>query len=242
MNEFLVNQVFDGSILAASLVAIVAGLISFASPCVLPLLPGYLGYVSGAFASKKRMVLGSILFVLGFAFLFTSYGLLFGALGDAITRNSDLLIRLLGFLTIFFGLIFMFSEKFYRSFKFPFVASTRLISAPILGFMFGLGWTPCIGPTLGAVQTLAFIEASATRGAILSLAYCIGLGAPFIIFALFLDRSAKLRNYLLQRGKRISFIGGAFLILIGLLQVLGIWEMLMAGLRGTISGFIPVIW
>ena len=241
MNEFLVNQVFDGSILAASLVAIVAGLISFASPCVLPLLPGYLGYVSGAFASKKRMVLGSILFVLGFAFLFTSYGLLFGALGDAITRNSDLLIRLLGFLTIFFGLIFMFSEKFYRSFKFPFVASTRLISAPILGFMFGLGWTPCIGPTLGAVQTLAFIEASATRGAILSLAYCIGLGAPFIIFALFLDRSAKLRDYLLQRGKRISFIGGAFLILIGLLQVLGIWETLMAGLRGTISGFIPVI-
>ena len=241
MNEFLVNQVFDGSILAASLVAIFAGLISFASPCVLPLLPGYLGYVSGAFVSKKRMVLGSFLFVLGFAFLFTSYGLLFGALGDAITRNSDLLIRLLGFLTIFFGLIFMFSEKFYRSFKFPFVASTRLISAPILGFMFGLGWTPCIGPTLGAVQTLAFIEASATRGAILSLAYCIGLGAPFIIFALFLDRSAKLRNYLLQRGKRISFIGGAFLILIGLLQVLGIWETLMAGLRGTISGFIPVI-
>ena len=187
MNEFLVNQVFDGSILAASLVAIVAGLISFASPCVLPLLPGYLGYVSGAFASKKRMVLGSFLFVLGFAFLFTSYGLLFGALGDAITRNSDLLIRLLGFLTIFFGLVFMFSEKFYRSFKFPFVASTRLISAPILGFMFGLGWTPCIGPTLGAVQTLAFIEASATRGAILSLAYCIGLGAPFIIFAFFLS-------------------------------------------------------
>ena len=128
MNEFLVNQVFDGSILAASLVAIVAGLISFASPCVLPLLPGYLGYVSGAFASKKRMVLGSFLFVLGFAFLFTSYGLLFGALGDAITRNSDLLIRLLGFLTIFFGLVFMFSEKFYRSFKFPFVSKSASIS------------------------------------------------------------------------------------------------------------------
>jgi len=241
MNDFLVNQVFDGSILAASLVAILAGLISFASPCVLPLLPVYLGYVSGAFSSKRKMVLGSFLFVLGFAFLFTSYGLLFGALGDAITRNSDLLIRLLGVLTIFFGLVFMFSEKFYRSFKFPFVASTGLLSAPILGFMFGLGWTPCIGPTLGAVQTLAFIEASATRGAILSLAYCVGLGLPFILFALFLDRSARFRNYLLQRGKTISFIGGAFLILIGLLQVLGIWESLMAGLRGTISGFIPVI-
>jgi cytochrome c-type biogenesis protein len=241
MNDFLVNQVFDGSILAASIVAILAGLISFASPCVLPLLPGYLGYVSGTFASKKRMVLGSFLFVFGFAFLFTSYGLLFGAIGDAITRNSDLLIHLLGFLTIFFGLVFMFSEKFYRSIKFPFVASTGLLSAPILGFMFGLGWTPCIGPTLGAVQTLAFIEASATRGAILSMAYCVGLGLPFILFALFLDRSARFRNYLLQRGKTISFIGGAFLILIGLLQVLGIWESLMAGLRGTISGFIPVI-
>jgi len=229
MNDFLVNQVFDGSILAASLVAIFAGLISFASPCVLPLLPGYLGYVSGAFASKKRMVLGSVLFVLGFAFLFTTYGV------------SDLLIRLLGVLTIFFGLIFMFSEKFYRSFKFPFVASTGLVSAPILGFMFGLGWTPCIGPTLGAVQTLALIEASATRGAILAMAYCIGLGAPFIAFAIFLEKSHKLRTYLLRRGKAISFIGGAFLILIGLLQVFGIWESLMAGLRGTISGFIPVI-
>jgi cytochrome c-type biogenesis protein len=135
----------------------------------------------------------------------------------------------------------MFSEKFYRSFKFPFVASTGLVSAPVLGFMFGLGWTPCIGPTLGAVQTMALIESSALRGAILSLFYCIGLGLPFIIFALFSDKSERLRRYLIQRGKLISFIGGAFLILIGLLQVFGVWEELMAGLRGTISGFIPVI-
>jgi cytochrome c-type biogenesis protein len=184
MNEFLVNQVFDGSLIVASLVAIFAGLISFASPCVLPLLPGYLGYVSGAFATKRRMVLGSLLFVSGFAFLFVSYGVIFGALGDAILRNSTLLTRLLGLLTIGFGFIFIFSEKFYRSFKFPFVVSTGLISAPILGFMFGLGWTPCIGPTLGAVQTLALIEASATRGAILSFAYCVGLGLPFILLLL----------------------------------------------------------
>ena len=241
MNEFLVNQVFDGSLIVASLVAIFAGLISFASPCVLPLLPGYLGYVSGAFATKRRMVLDSFLFVSGFAFLFVSYGVIFGALGDAILRNSTLLTRLLGLLTIGFGFIFIFSEKFYRSFKFPFVASTGLISAPILGFMFGLGWTPCIGPTLGAVQTLALIEASATRGAILSLFYCIGLGAPFIFFALFLERSNKFRRYLIQRGQVISIIGGLFLISIGLLQVFGLWEDLMASLRGTISSFIPVI-
>jgi cytochrome c-type biogenesis protein len=241
MNDFLVNQVFDGSLLFASLVAAIAGLISFASPCVLPLLPGYLGYVSGSFASKRRMVLGSFLFVSGFALLFVTYGALFGALGDAIIRNSGFLTRLLGAVTIGFGLIFIFSEKFYRSFKFPFVASTGLMSAPILGFMFGLGWTPCIGPTLGAVQTLALIEASATRGAILSFAYCIGLGLPFILFAFALDKSRKFRGALLQRSKTISIIGGAFLILIGALQLLGLWESLMAGLRGTISGFIPVI-
>jgi cytochrome c-type biogenesis protein len=241
MNEFLVNQVFDGSLIVASLVAIFAGLISFASPCVLPLLPGYLGYVSGAFATKRRMVLGSLLFVSGFAFLFVSYGVIFGALGDAILRNSTLLTRLLGLLTIGFGFIFIFSEKFYRSFKFPFVASTGLISAPILGFMFGLGWTPCIGPTLGAVQTLALIEASATRGAILSFAYCVGLGLPFILFAFALERSKKLRSALLQSSRTISIIGGTFLIVIGLLQISGLWEILMADLRGTISGFIPVI-
>ena len=241
MNEFFVNQVFDGSLIVASLVAIFAGLISFASPCVLPLLPGYLGYVSGAFATKRRIVLGSLLFVSGFAFLFISYGVIFGALGDAILRNSTLLTRLLGLLTIGFGFIFIFSEKFYRSFKFPFVASTGLISAPILGFMFGLGWTPCIGPTLGAVQTLALIEASATRGAILSFAYCVGLGLPFILFAFAFERSKKLRSALLQRSRTISIIGGTFLIVIGLLQISGLWEILMADLRGTISGFIPVI-
>jgi len=208
---------------------------------VLPLLPGYLGYVSGAFATKRRMVLGSLLFVSGFAFLFVSYGVIFGALDDAILRNSTLLTRLLGLLTIGFGFIFIFSEKFYRSFKFPFVASTGLISAPILGFMFGLGWTPCIGPTLGAVQTLALIEASATRGAILSFAYCVGLGLPFILFAFALERSKKLRSALLQRSRTISIIGGTFLIVIGLLQISGLWEILMADLRGTISGFIPVI-
>jgi cytochrome c-type biogenesis protein len=187
------------------------------------------------------MILGSFLFVSGFAFLFVSYGVIFGALGDAILRNSTLLTRLLGLLTIGFGFIFIFSEKFYRSFKFPFVASTGLISAPILGFMFGLGWTPCIGPTLGAVQTLALIEASATRGAILSFAYCVGLGLPFVLFAFALERSKKLRSALLKRNKAISIIGGTFLIVIGLLQISGLWEILMADLRGTISGFIPVI-
>lgn len=241
MSDFLVDQIFDGSILVASLVALIAGLISFASPCVIPLVPGYLAYVSGLAGTRRKTFLGALLFILGFSALFISYGALFGELGGRISANSSLLATLLGFLTIFFGLIFLFPQRFYRSFKFPFAARTGLVSAPLIGFMFGLGWTPCIGPTLGAVQTLALIEASALRGAILSLAYCIGLGAPFLVFALFLDKSARLQRAIAARGKSISIIGGAFLITIGLLQVFGIWENLMAGLRSTISGFIPVI-
>jgi len=241
MSDFLVDQVFDGGILLASLVALIAGFVSFASPCVIPLVPGYLAYVSGVAGSKRKVFLGALLFVLGFSVLFISYGALFGELGSRILNNSTLLSRLLGALTIFFGLIFLFPDKFYRSFKAPFFARSGLVSAPLLGFMFGLGWTPCIGPTLGAVQTLAIIEASALRGAFLSFVYCIGLGLPFLIFALFIDKSKALQQAIAKRGRIVSIIGGSFLILIGLMQILGLWESLMASLRGTISGFIPVI-
>jgi cytochrome c-type biogenesis protein len=241
MSDFFVDQVFDGGILLASLVALVAGLISFASPCVIPLVPGYLAYVGGVAGSKRKVLTGASLFVLGFSLLFISYGALFGELGSRIISNSENLARLLGVLTILFGLIFLFPEKFYRSFKVPFVAKSGLLGAPLLGFMFGLGWTPCIGPTLAAVQTISIIEASALRGAILSFAYCIGLGLPFIFFALMIDKSKGLQKAIAKRGKLISIIGGAFLITIGLMQLFGLWETLMADLRGTIADFVPVI-
>ena len=241
MSDFLVDQVFDGGILLAALVALVAGLVSFASPCVIPLVPGYLAYVGGVAGAKRRVFLGALLFVFGFSVLFISYGALFGELGAEILRNSTWLSRLLGALTILFGLIFLFPEKFYRSYKIPFSARSGLVSAPILGVMFGLGWTPCIGPTLGAVQALALNEASAARGAFLSLIYSLGLGLPFILFALFIDKSRRLQRAIASRGRFVSLFGGIFLIVIGLLQVLGIWETLMADLRGTITNFVPVI-
>jgi len=243
MRDFIINQIFDGNLLIAMAVASLAGLISFFSPCVIPLVPGYLSYASGMSdtKSRSRVLLGSLLFISGFTALFISYGLLFGELGSKIAQNSRAISIVLGLLTIAMGLVFLLNEKFYRSFKPSWKMRTGLISAPFLGFAFGIGWTPCIGPTLGAVQVLAFESATAQRGAILSAAYCFGLGAPFILMGLFLDKAEPVRKIIAKRGNLITKIGGVLLIVIGILQVTNLWDYLMNTMRDLISGFIPLI-
>jgi cytochrome c-type biogenesis protein len=191
--------------------------------------------------NKSKVLLGSILFVSGFTALFISYGLLFGQLGSKIAQNSRTISVALGLLTISLGFIFLFNEKFYRIFKPTWKMRSGLISAPFIGFAFGIGWTPCIGPTLGAVQVLAFESATAQRGAILSAAYCFGLGAPFILMGLFLDKAEPFRKMIAKRGDLITKIGGTLLILIGILQVTNFWDQLMNTLRDLITGFIPLI-
>ena len=241
MNEFFVNNLFDGFILLALPLAILAGLLSFISPCVLPLVPGYLAYAAGFSQSKGRVLLGSSLFVAGFSLLFISYGALFGGFGARIAVHEEIITRILGIFTIGLGLIFAGAFPMMPTLR-PRISTTGgLIGAPILGFLFGVGWTPCIGPALATVQTLAFSESSAFRGAVLSLGYCLGLGLPFIATGLFFDRSAGLRNFLTRNGRAISLIGGVFLIIIGLLQVSGAWNSLMIDLRSVISDFAPVI-
>ena len=241
MISFIVDQLMDGFLLVAFPIAMLAGLISFISPCVLPLVPGYLSFAAGYSKAKGRVFLGSILFVLGFSVLFISYGALFGGIGSRISTNEETITRVLGVITILLGLIFMGSFPMMRTFSPKISTSGGLIGAPLLGFLFGIGWTPCIGPALATVQTLAFQESSAARGAILSFGYCIGLGAPFIASGLYLDKSARLRRFLTKRGDLISKIGGALLILIGIAQLLGFWTDLMISLRSMITEFAPVI-
>ena len=241
MIDFFVDQLLGGFLLAAFPIAILAGLISFLSPCVLPLVPGYLSFAAGYSKAKGRVFVGSILFVLGFSVLFISYGALFGGIGARISTNEEVITRVLGVFTIFLGLIFMGRFPMMRTFSPKVATNGGLIGAPLLGFLFGVGWTPCIGPALATVQTLAFQESSAARGAILSFGYCIGLGAPFIASGLYLDKSARLRRFLTKRGDLISKIGGVFLVLIGIAQVLGLWTDLMISLRSLITDFAPVI-
>ena len=241
MSDFIVDQLLSGYLLAALPFAILAGLISFLSPCVLPLVPGYLAYAAGHSKSRGKVLLGSLLFVLGFSALFISYGALFGGIGSQIFAHEELITRVLGVLTIVLGFLFMGKFPMAPTLH-PRISTTGgLIGAPLLGFLFGIGWTPCIGPSLATVQTLAFQESSAARGALLSLGYCLGLGAPFIATGLFLDKSEKLRKFFVKRGDLISKIGGILLSAIGIAQVLGLWTDLMASLRSLISDFAPVI-
>lgn len=241
MKEFFVEQIFSGALVAAFPFAVIAGVISFLSPCVLPLVPGYLSFAAGFSVSRGKVLLGSSLFVLGFSAVFVSFGAVFGGLGNTLSAHEEFISRILGLVTIFLGFIFYGRFPFSPTIRPKMRTTGGLLGAPLLGVLFGIGWTPCIGPALAAVQTLAFQESSAVRGAILSFGYCIGLGLPFILSGLSLDKSAKLRSLIYRRGDVISKIGGVFLIAIGVLEVFGYWSQLMNSMRSLISDFIPVI-
>ena len=218
MKEFFVEQILDGYLITAFPIALLAGLISFLSPCVLPLVPGYISYAAGFSKSRGRVLLGSVLFVLGFSVLFVSYGALFGGFGAYVSANEKLITSILGVFTIALGLIFIGVFPFAPTYRAKMPVTLGLVGAPLLGFLFGVGWTPCIGPTLGAVQTLSFQESSALRGAILSVAYCLGLGIPFILVGIFFDKSNRLRKFISRHGNYLTLIGGTFLILLGILR------------------------
>ena len=238
----------SGSLLFAFPVAFAAGLIAFLSPCVLPLAPGYVSYMTGltgaelADGRKSRMLLGSVLFVLGFSVVFVSFGAFFGGVGSILLQYQDVITRVLGVAVIIMGLAFMgLIPGLQREWRIHRLPNWGVAGAPILGVLFGLGWTPCIGPTLAAVQTLAFTEASALRGALLSFVYCLGLGLPFVLLAVLFSRTARALGWVKGHYLLVMRIGGAMLVIVGVLLVTGAWTDFTIWLRTSVPTFETVL-
>ena len=262
MTVGVTDLVTDGPLLVAAAVAVLAGLISFASPCVLPLVPGYLSYVTGLVGSgarvaaaapagegavatavrtderpsRGRMVTGALLFVLGFTLVFVAFGAAFGGLGRLLLEYSDVLNRVFGVVTIVMGLAFLGWLPFLqRTARLSARPVAGLAGAPLLGIVFGLGWTPCLGPTLAAVNSLAYAEATAGRGALLSVAYCLGLGIPFVLVALGARWALGATSFLRRHARTVTRVGGAVLVVVGLMLLTGLWTELMIWLRSWLA-------
>src|SRR5579863_3028921 len=223
------------SLLAALPIAVAAGFVSFISPCVLPLLPGYLAFLSGATGSlegrsgRGRAVIGSVAFILGFAVVFVSLGALFGEFGATLKDHIRILSIVFGTVTIFLGMFFAGwwpSNLLNRERRIHHLPRVSIVGAGALGFLFALGWTPCLGPTLGAILGLAAANSDATalRGSILAFFYCLGLGIPFVVAALATESVSTASGWLRRHQRTIGRIGGALLIVIGILEVTGAWH------------------
>lgn len=250
----------SGPLLFAAGIAALAGAVSFASPCVVPLVPGYLAYLAGVVGAETppvdsteaeharrgrwRVAGAALLFVAGFSVVFASEALLVLGMSDALLANELLLQRIGGVITVAMGLVFLgFVPAMQRDVRIHQTPRAGIWGAPMLGAVFGLGWTPCLGPTLAGVMSLAVgtNAGSATRGVLLIAVYCLGLGLPFVLLALGARWAVRSAGWLRRRGREIQIAGGVLLIVVGLLLVTGLWGGLIAALRGPIFGFETLI-
>ncbi|MGW4893760.1 cytochrome c biogenesis CcdA family protein [Kitasatospora sp. NPDC004240] len=242
------GTVLSGALPLAVPIAVAAGLLSFFSPCVLPLVPGYLSYVTGFSAAdladargarRGRMLAGALLFILGFTAVFVSGGALFGYFGDTLQEHKRVIAIVLGSVTVLMGLAFMglvpgLSMRELRSHRRPAIG---LLGAPLLGVVFGVGWTPCIGPTMTAIQTLALNEADAGRAALLMTAYCLGLGVPFVVAALAFRRALGAFGWVKRHYPLVMRVGGGMLVAVGVLLVTGVWDSLVSETQSQFADF-----
>ncbi len=248
----MVSAISSGQLLLALPVALLAGLISFASPCILPLVPGYLGYVGaiggttgdrpGAPASTRRLVIGVALFVLGFSLVFVVLGYLVGAAGFFLVQWRDPLTRAAGVLVLLFGIVFIGGiGPLQRIVRPAWRPRTGIAGAPILGALFAFGWTPCLGPTLTAIDALALQSGSAAQGALLAFVYSMGLGVPFLAIALGLGWATRTFAFLKRHVRLLNLVGGAALIVIGVLMITGLWLQATTQLQGMWATFVPAL-
>ncbi|AZQ36605.1 cytochrome c biogenesis protein CcdA [Streptomyces cyaneochromogenes] len=239
------ETVLSGALLIALPIAMLGGLVSFFSPCVLPLVPGYLSYVTGvagtdlAEARRGRMVMGASLFVLGFTAVFVSTGALFGYFGNNLQEHKDVLSKVLGVLMITMGVFFMGLMPWLtqREFRFHKRPAAGLVGAPLLGALFGIGWAPCIGPTLTSVIALSYNEASAGRGALLTVAYCLGLGVPFVLAAVAFRKALGAFAWVKRHYVWVMRIGGTMMIVTGVLLLTGAWDRIVQEMQVWSDGF-----
>ncbi len=242
------QTVLSGSLLLAVPVAVLAGLVSFLSPCVLPLVPGYLGYVTGLTGidleqqRRGRMVAGVLLFVLGFTAVYVVVGWTAGALGAALQEHAVTLQRVLGVATIVLGLVFAgWLPGLGGSRRLSVRPAAGLAGAPLLGVVFGLGWTACTGPTLAAIAALGGIGGDPARGALLATFYCLGLGLPFVAAALAYRRAMAAFDVVRRHRAAVTRAGGLMLVAVGVLLVSGAWVELTSRLAGLVAGFVTVV-
>jgi len=244
----------DGPLLLGLLAAAVAGLVSFASPCVIPLVPGYISYLTGvvggemtldekgARVSRKHWAVAgaALLFIAGFTVVFLLATVtVFGAV-SAIALNAQTLTRIGGVVTILMGLVFMGAvPALQKDTRFQPKKWTTIIGAPLLGGVFALGWTPCLGPTLASIISVSVGTAglTAARGVLLVIAYCLGLGLPFLLVALGSSFAVRGIDVLRRHSRAIQIAGGIAMILVGLMLVTGAWNGFIGWTRQLVDGF-----
>jgi cytochrome c-type biogenesis protein len=241
-----VAQAIGGSMLLGLPLAALAGLVSFLSPCVLPLVPGYLSYATGLSAAeiaggrgaRHRVLLGTLGFVAGFALVFVSIGVLAGSVGSLLLGWQRPLTMAAGIVCILLGLVFLGWVPFGQgTWRLNLAPRLGVVASPLLGIAFGLGWTPCLGPSLSVVYALALNEATALRGGVLALAYVLGLGVPFVLIGLLFDRLAGAVDWAKRHHRGIQVAGGTVMIALGVLLVTGLWTDAMGALRNWAAGF-----
>jgi len=242
------DVVFSGALWLAIPIAMLAGLVSFLSPCVLPLVPGYLGFLGGASGGagsrsgrptrtgRGRLLLGVVLFIAGFTVVFVAMGVLAGTLGRFFLQYGEVLTRVLGVVVIIMGLVFLGLFGFAQRTMKPEVRSgLGLIGAPLLGIAMGIGWAPCIGPTYTAILSISLTQADPGRAVLLAVAYSLGLGIPFLLLAVGFGWATRSVAFLRRHIRTVNIIGGVLLVVLGILMVTGVWTAVMSQLTGVIG-------